>query len=145
MFEKLFLLVKNNAGTAVIDNPVIAAKDRDAVIIEASSSIIEVFKNQMESGKINDLVKFFKYSGVYSTALITSMVNRFANKLNKFYGLEPEAARKVSAMLIPPVLQQLAIQSKSGEEQEFAPVNMLSNLNGNRADISLLINSMMAA
>ena len=26
MFEKLFLLVKNNAGTAVIDNPVIAGK-----------------------------------------------------------------------------------------------------------------------
>ncbi|QKJ30946.1 hypothetical protein HQ865_14705 [Mucilaginibacter mali] len=145
MFEKLFLLVKNNAGTAVINNPVIAAKDRDAVIIEASSSIIEVFKNQMESGKINDLVKFFKYSGVYSTALITSMVNRFANKLNKFYGIEPEAARNVSAMLIPPVLQQLVQQSKSGEEQEFAPDNMLSNLNGNRADISLLVKDMMAA
>lgn len=145
MFEKLFMLVKNNAGTAVIDNPVIAAKDRDAVIIEASSSIIEVFKNQMESGKINDLVKFFKYSGVYSTALITSMVNRFANKLNKFYGVEPEAARNVSSMLIPPVLHQLAVQSKSGEEQDFTPVNLLSNLNGNQADISLLINSMMAA
>lgn len=145
MFEKLFLLVKNNAGTAVINNPVIAAKDRDAVIIEASSSIIEVFKNQMESGKINDLIKFFKYSGVYSTALITSMVNRFANKLNKFYGIEPEAARNVSAMLIPTVLQQLVQQSKSGEEQEFEPVNMLSNLNGNRADISMMVNSLMVA
>jgi len=90
------LLVKNNAGRAVIDNPVIAAKDRDAVIIEASSSIIEVLKNQMENGKLNDLIKFFKYSGIYSTALISSMVNRFANKLNKFYGIEPEAAHKYS-------------------------------------------------
>jgi hypothetical protein len=145
MFEKLFLLVKNNAGTAVIDNPVIAAKDRDAVIIEASSSIIEVLKNQMESGKINDLIKFFKYSGIYSTALIASMVNRFANKLNKFYGVEPEAAHKTAEMLIPGVLQQLVQQSKSGEEQEFAVGNMLSNLNGNRADISMMINNMMVA
>ncbi len=44
MFEKLFMLVKNNAGTAVIDNPEIPAKYHDAVINEASSSIIEVLK-----------------------------------------------------------------------------------------------------
>ncbi|MDB4901998.1 MAG: hypothetical protein JWQ63_1279, partial [Mucilaginibacter sp.] len=42
MFEKLFLLVKNNAGTAVIDNPAIPVKYHEAVINEASSSIIEV-------------------------------------------------------------------------------------------------------
>jgi hypothetical protein len=145
MFEKLFLLVKNNAGTAVINNPVIAAKDRDAVIIEASSSIIEVLKNQMENGKLNDLIKFFKYSGLYSTALISSVVNRFANKLNNFYGIDPQAAYKVSASLIPEVLQQLIKQSKSGEVAEFALGNMLSNLNGNLTDLRPLVNSMMVA
>lgn len=145
MFEKLFLLVKNNAGRAVIDNPVIAAKDRDAVIIEASSSIIEVLKNQMENGKLNDLIKFFQYSGIYSTALISSMVNRFANKLNNFYGVEPDAAHDTASMLIPDVLQQLIIESKSGVQQEFALGNMLSNLNGNRADLNVLVNSMMVA
>jgi hypothetical protein len=145
MFEKLFLLVKNNAGKAVIDNPVIAAKDRDAVIIEASSSIIEVLKNQMENGRLNDLIKFFQYSGIYSTALISSMVNRFANKLNNFYGIEPEAAHKTANMLIPDVLQKLIQESKSGEEKEFALGNMLSNLNGNSADLNMLVNSMMVA
>jgi hypothetical protein len=145
MFEKLFLLVKNNAGRAVIDNPVIAAKDRDAVIIEASSSIIEVLKNQMENGRLTDLVRFFQYSGVYSTALISSIVNRFANKLNNFYGIEPDAARNTAAMLIPDVLQQLVRESQSGAEEEFALGNMLSNLNGNRADLNVLVNSMMVA
>lgn len=145
MFEKLFMLVKNNAGKAVIENPVIAAKDRDAVMIEASSSIIEVLKNQMESGKLNDLIRFFKYSGQYSTALISSMVNRFANKLNNFYGIDPDAAHKVSTMLIPDVLAQLVSQSKNGTEKDFAIGNMLSNLNGNRTDLNPLVNSMMAA
>ena len=145
MFEKLFMLVKNNAGKAVIDNPVIAAKDRDAVIIDASSSIIEVLKNQMESGKLNDLIKFFKYSGIYSGALISSMVNRFANKLNNFYGIEPEAAYNVSAMLIPNVLEQLVMQSKSGQEEAFAVGSMLSNLNGNRTDLTPMVNSLMVA
>ena len=127
MFEKLFLLVKNNAGRAVIDNPVIAAKDRDAVIIEASSSIIEVLKNQMENGRLTDLVRFFQYSGVYSTALISSIVNRFANKLNNFYGIEPDAARNTAAMLIPDVLQQLVRESQSGAEEEFALGNIANS------------------
>jgi hypothetical protein len=39
MFEKLFLLVKNNAGTAVIGNPEIADKDREAVLTEAQLSM----------------------------------------------------------------------------------------------------------
>lgn len=144
MFEKLFLLVKNNAKEAVIDNPVIAAKDRDAVIIEASSSIIEVLKNQMESGKLNDLIKFFRYSGIYGAALTTSMVNRFANKLNKFYGLNPDDAQATSLQLIPGVMDQLVTQTRSGKE-DFALGTMLSNLNGNRADLRPLVNQMMVA
>lgn len=144
MFEKLFLLVKNNAGKAVVENPVIAAKDRDAVIIEASSSIIEVMKNQMESGKLNDLIKFFKYSGIYGTALISSMVNRFANKLNKFYGIEPNAAHDVAEMLIPGVMADLT-QQVNGKDGELALSTMLSNLNGNRADLAPLVHRLMVA
>jgi len=56
MFEKLFLLVKNNAGTAVIDNPEIPQQFHESVINEASSTIIEVLKGQMETGKMKDLV-----------------------------------------------------------------------------------------
>lgn len=145
MFEKLFLLVKDNAGKAVVENPVIAAKDHEAVMIEASSSIIEVLKNQMESGKLKDLVKFFKYSGVYSSALVSSIVNRYANKLNKFYGIEPKAAFDISSALIPNVMMQLAEKSNSEEAKEFALVNMLSKLNGNKANLSLIVNRLMVA
>ena len=99
----------------------------------------------MESGRVNDLIKFFKYSGIYSTSLITSIVNRFANKLNNFYGIEPEAARLTANMLIPDVLQQLVLQSKNGQEKEFALGNLLSKLNGNRTDLSPLVNSLMVA
>jgi hypothetical protein len=56
MFEKLFTLVKNNAGTAIIDNPLIPEKYHEAVINDASSTVIEVLKNQMENGKNKDLM-----------------------------------------------------------------------------------------
>jgi len=145
MFEKLFLLVKNNAGTAIIDNPAIPAKYHEAVINEASSTIIEVLKGQMETGKIKDLIRYFQFSGIYNNSLVSIMVNKFANKLNNFYGIEPNAAWATANSLIPAVMKELVIQSKNEQNKEFSLTNMLSKLNGNRADLSLLVNQMMVA
>ena len=72
MFEKLFNLVKINAGTAIMDNPAIPEKMREAALNDASSSIIEVLKSQVETGRLKDLVKYFQFSGIYENPLITS-------------------------------------------------------------------------
>ena len=145
MFEKLFQLVKTNAGTAVIDNPAIPAKYHEAVINEASSSIIEVLKGQMEMGKLKDLVSYFRFSGIYNNSLVASIVNKFANKLNNFYGIDPASALITANNLIPPVMKELIKQSKNEQNKEFSLSNFLSKLNGNRADLSLLVNDMMIA
>jgi hypothetical protein len=145
MFEKLFLLVKNNAGMAVINNPVIPAGSREAVINEASSSIIEVLKNQMESGHISDLIKYFKFSGTYNESLVTSIINKFANRLNKFYNIDMPSAQAAANSLIPTVMKQLVQLSNSEQTKEFALGTMLSKLNGNQADLSGLVNKLMVA
>lgn len=143
MFEKLFLLVKNNAGKAVMECPEIPEKDREAVINEASSSIIEVLKGQIESGRLKDLVKYFQFPDIYKNPLITSVVNKFANKLNRFYGIEPISALRISNSLIPPVMLELIKQTKSEQNKEFALSSFLSKINGNRADLSGLVQNMI--
>jgi len=145
MFEKLFLLIKNNAGPAVINNPDVPQKFHDAVINEASSTIIEVLKSQIETGKMKDLVSFFQFSGIYNNSLVKIMVNRFTNKLVKFYGIEANTALSVANSLIPPVMQELVKQSKNERNKEFLLTNLLSKLNANRADLTMLVNIMMAA
>jgi len=145
MFEKLFLLVKNNAGMAVINNPVIPAGSREAVINEASSSIIEVLKNQMENGRISDLIKYFKFSGTYNESLVTSIINKFANRLNKFYNIDMVSAQAAANSLIPTVMKQLVQLSNSEQTKEFALGTMLSKLNGNQADLNGLVNKFMVA
>jgi hypothetical protein len=145
MFEKLFLLVKNNAGTAVVNNPLIPAKHHNAVMIEASSSIIEVLKGHMENGKLKELVKYFQSSGIYNNSLVSSIVNRFANRLNTFYHIDPIHSLETAKLLIPPVMQELVKASKSEQIKEFGLSNMLTKLNGNRADLSLLLNNLMVA
>lgn len=145
MFEKLFLLVKNNAGMAVMNNPVIPAGSREAVINEASSSIIEVLKNQMENGRIGDLIKYFKFSGTYNESLVTSIINKFANRLNKFYSIDMASAQAAANSLIPTVMKQLVQLSNSEQTKEFALGTMLSQLNGNQADLNGLVNKLMIA
>jgi hypothetical protein len=139
------MLVKNNAGTAVIDNPAIPAKYHEAVINDASSSIIEVLKNQLETGKIKDLIKFFQFSGIYNNALVSSIINKFANKLNNFYGIEPDSAMLTANSLITPVMVELVKESKDAKNKDFGLSNFISKLSGNRADMSGLVNQMMVA
>jgi hypothetical protein len=145
MFEKLFMLVKNNAGTAVIDNPAIPLKYHEAVINEASSSIIEVLKNQLETGKIKDLIKFFQFPGIYNNSLISSIINKFANKLNYFYGIEPDSAMQAANTLITPVMAELVKESKDAKNVDFGLSNFISKLSGNRTDMSHLVDQMMVA
>jgi hypothetical protein len=141
MFEKLFQLVKNNADKAVINNPTIEEKDREAVITEASSSIIDVLKNQIESGKLKDLVAFFQLKGIYNNPLVNSMVNKFANRLNTYYNIAPNAAYKVAEELIPSVMVALVQQTKNEKNMG----TLFSQLNGNRTDLSGMVNGMMLA
>lgn len=144
MFEKLFLLVKNNAQKAVIENPEVEAKDREAVMTEASSAIIDVLKTQIETGKLKDLVTFFQLSGVYNNPIVNKMVNKFANRLNTYYNLSPNTAYTIADELIPAVMVQLVQQSKN-ETKEFGMGSMFSQLTGNRTDLSGLVNNMLIA
>lgn len=143
MFQKLFSIVKSNADQAVIQNPAIPAKHRESVINEASSSIIEVLKGQMESGQIKNLIKFFQLRKVGNSAMVTSIVNKFANRLNKFYDIDPASAQATAVGLIPPVMQQFVQQSQSGSSNEMALSSILSTLNGNQADLSTLVRQLM--
>jgi hypothetical protein len=138
MFEKLFMLVKNNAGTAVIGNPVIPVKYHEAVMNEASSSIIEVLKGQMENGKLKDLIKYFQFPGIYNNPLINSTVNKFANKLNNYYGVEPAEALQIAKDLIPPVMQEMIHQSKNEQNIDFGLGKLLAMLSGNNNMNNLL-------
>lgn len=143
MFEKLFQLVKNNAGTALTENPEIPAKYYEAILNEASSSIIEVLKGQMESGRLRDLVKYFQYPEIYKNPLVTSVVNKFATKLNKYYGIDPASSLKIANALMKPAMLELIRQTKNEQNKEFALSSFLSKINGNRADLTGIMKDMM--
>lgn len=145
MFEKLYLIVKNYAQSAIINNPLISGQNHEAIQIEASSTIIEVLKGHMESGKIDELIHFFQLPGFDYHALIKKIENKFAYKLSNYYGIDTVNAIIISNNLIQPVMFELIKQSKSKQNKEFLLSNMLTKLNGNRVDLSSLVNRLSIA
>ena len=88
MFEKLYLLVKSHAQGAIFNNPLISGHHHEAIVIGASSTIIEVLKGQMENGKVDDLINFFQLANFDYNSVTKKVVNKFANKLNNYYNID---------------------------------------------------------
>ena len=99
----------------------------------------------MESGRIKDLINYFQFSDNTDESLVTSIINKFANRINKFYSIDMVSAQAAANSLIPAVMKQLVQQSNSKQTKEFALGTMLSQLNGNRADLNGLVNQLMVA
>jgi hypothetical protein len=99
----------------------------------------------MESGKLKDLVKYFQFSAIYDNPLITSVVNRFANKLNNFYNMDTPDGYENCRRLIPPVMHQLMEESKGEHNKEFALSAILSKISGNVTDMTMLLNQLRIA
>jgi hypothetical protein len=113
---------------------------------DASSSIIEVLKGQLESGKLKDLVKYFQFSAIYDNPLINSAVNKFANKLNNFYNISMAEAMKIADKLNPAGYAPIDGRIKRrGEQRLFALSSILTKISGNVTDMGLLLNQMRIA
>ena len=145
MFEKLYLLVKSHAQGAIFNNPLISGHHHEAIVIEASSTIIEVLKGQMENGKVDDLINFFQLANFDYNSVTKKVVNKFANKLNNYYNIDASKALIIANNLIQPVMVELIKQSKNSQNKEFLLSNMLTKLNGNKADLSGLVKRLSVA
>jgi hypothetical protein len=51
----------------------------------------------------------------------------------------------VANQLIPPVMEQLVMQTKNEKNKDFSLGNLLSKLNGNQVDLNVLVSQMMIA
>ncbi len=136
MFSELFTLVRSNAGMAVIDNPLVPAAYREAVLNEAASTIIDGMKVQVETGKLKDMVKYFQYPGIYYSPLVGSLTKSFANKLNSNYGISINDALSVANELIPVVMQQLAERTRDTQNKTWSLTALLTWLTDNQINVA---------
>lgn len=130
MFEKLYQLVKENISTDVLQNAHISIESREFIVNEASGSIIDVLKSQIDKGKYDDLLAVFEVYHIENNSLVKMMISKYAIRLNKYYNVSIENAKKMSSEVIPVIMKKLVLMSKEvdhkNENGVFALFNKLS-------------------
>ena len=97
MLDNLLNLVRKNAGDAVENNPAIPNEKNEAAVQDAGNSIENTLKAALASGKIEDVLAFFKSGNANpDTPIVHDATLNYANDLQKNYGLDATKAQEVA-------------------------------------------------
>jgi hypothetical protein len=131
MVTKLNQIVKRNSTEHLFVNAGILPNQIEAAINEASGAMVDVLKNQLESGKALDLISFFK--GIKSNRILITnlMVKKYTNRLNKYYQISDDAARDLATAIIPASIEQFISQTDDEPKTENGFILLLNWLSGN--------------
>jgi hypothetical protein len=129
MLENLINLIKEQAGSAVINNPAVPNEQNNAVISEAGNSIVGTLKNMVSQGNIQEVMNLFHNSGnVSSNPATQNITGNFIQSLMDKFGLDQNAANGVAGNLIPNVLQNLVHKTNDPNDSSFDLQGIISHL-----------------
>lgn len=131
MFGKLNQIVKENATKDVFLNAGIAENCLEAAVNEASGVMVDILKKQVEAGKAKDVLTFFRSKKTGREAIILLMVKKYANRLNKYYGLDSSEANILSNSIIPTAMDKFIIEIAEEKKDGNSIFPLLNWLSGN--------------
>ena len=136
MFEQLSQLVQQYGQDAVVKNDAVPNEHNEAVMNEASNSILDGLKNMATHGNLSDLAALFQgnNAGDASNPLVQKLTEQLSGNLGEKFGMDSDAASGVASNLIPKVLGSLVGNAKDPNHKGFEIsdlVNAISGGNGN--------------
>lgn len=114
MFEKILSLVKENAGSAIINNNDIPNERNGEAVETTTHSIIDTLKNAVQSGNMPDVMNLFKNGGsnVSSSPLAQNMQGNLVQNLTEKFGLNNAQAGKCCLFNYSICFRKIGAQNK---------------------------------
>src|SRR5688500_18973571 len=119
MLDQIIDLIRNNAGGAVINNPAIPNEKNESAIRQGSNSIIETLKNALASGRLKEVLGYFKNGGSGNHEIINEATNNYSRDLHNNLGLNEKDASDVASKVIPSSMEQLANKTNDPSDNSF--------------------------
>jgi len=120
MLKNLLELVKENAGEAIINNPVIPNKKNNVAVETATNAIFKALKGTAKTGGINTIKELLREGGdVNSNPVMNTISSSVTGDLMKKLGLSKGAANSIVAMLIPLVMSKLVKKTNDPQDNSF--------------------------
>jgi hypothetical protein len=140
MFEQLTQLVQQFGNDAVVKNDAVPNEQNEAVMQEASNSIVDGLKNMAAEGNISDLSSLFQGNNASDTSnpVVQKLTEQLTGNLGEKFGLSSDAAAGVAGSLIPKVLGSLVGNAKDPNHKGFEVADIVNAISGGNGNAGLM-------
>jgi len=131
MFDNLLDLVKQNAGSAIINNAAIPNQHNDDAINTATNSIMNTFTQQASGGNMNQILNMFQQGATQNNPVVNCVQQNVSGDLAKKFNLNSNQANGIAQQLIPQVLNQLVQKTNDPKDSSFDINGIMGAIGGN--------------
>ena len=132
MLDKIVDLIRNNASGAVVNNPAVPNEKNESAIRQGGNSIIETLKGALASGRLNDVLGYFKNGGSGNSDLVNEATVNYSRDLQTNLGLNEKDATDVAAKVIPSSMNELANKTNDPADNGFNIQDIFNQLSGGK-------------
>lgn len=132
MLEQLFNLVKEQAGTAIINNPDIPNDRNEEAVAEVTNSVAGGLQNALAGGQFKDVLKLLGGQGgdLQNNPMANQLSGNAISSLMDKFGLNQGQAGNIVSNLLPGVLQNLISKTNNPSDNSFDLQGIFSSLTG---------------
>jgi len=140
MFEQLTQLVQQFGQDAVVKNDAVPNEQNEAVMNEASTSILDGLKNMASGGNVSDLANLINGNSAANAnnPVVQKLTEQLTGKLGEKFGMGSEAASGVAGNLIPKVLGSLVGNANDPNHKGFEVSDLVTAISGGSGNSSLI-------
>ncbi|MEO5499939.1 MAG: hypothetical protein ABIR31_00730, partial [Ginsengibacter sp.] len=142
MLEELFNLVKGVFNDNTVDNNVLPAEHKDAVVAEATNTVASGLRNMVAGGGVENLLSLFggnknnpqSGKGLLSNPIVSMMVGHFAGKLMSKFKMGSGDASNMASSMIPNVISNLVNKTNDPSNNGFSLEGLLNSITGGKVN-----------
>lgn len=132
MFEQLTQLAQQFGNDAVVKNNAIPNEQNEAVMNEASSSILAGLQKMVSEGGVEQLAGLFNGKNAQNSTnpVVQQLIEQLTGNLGSKFGLSNEVASGVAGGMIPNILGSLIGKAKDPNDSSFHMSDLVSAISG---------------
>ena len=132
MFEQLTQLVQQYGNDAVVKNNASPNEQNEAVMNEASSSILSGLQKMVSEGGTEQFASLFSGNNAQdsSNPAIQKLTEQLTGNLGNKFGLSNEVASGVAGSMIPKILGSLIGKAKNPNDSSFEISDLITAISG---------------
>ena len=134
MLEQLLNMVKEQAGTAIIQNPDIPNERNDEAVADVTNNIAGGLQQALAGGQFKDVLSLLGGRGgdIQSNPLVNQLSGNAVESLMNKFNLNQGQAGNIVSNLLPGVLQKLISKTNDPSDNSIDLQSIFSSLTGGK-------------